>query len=214
MSGRPLAGQRSGGAGVIEAGQLAEADMLDRLFRQARSHNAWLDRPVSGELVRALYDAAKWGPTSANSNPARFVFVRSAEARQRLLPHVNPGNVDKVAAAPCTVIVAGDSRFYEHYGKLFPARDMRSVFEGKAALIEETVARSSTLQGGYLMLAARALGLDCGPMSGFDRQGLDAEFFPDGRWRSNFLCNLGYGDPQGLFPRNPRLDFDEACLDL
>jgi 3-hydroxypropanoate dehydrogenase len=191
-----------------------DAAMMDRLFLQARSHNAWTDRRVDDRTVRALYDMARWGPTAANGNPGRFVFVRSAAAKQRLLPHVNPGNVDKVAAAPCTVIIAGDTRFHELFPKLFPARDMRAAFEGKPALIEETVARSSTLQGAYLMIAARLLGLDCGPMSGFDKAGLDAEFFPDGRWRSNFLCNIGYGDAQGLFPRNPRLDFEEACLDL
>ena len=191
-----------------------EAMMLDRLFREARTHNGWTGRPVSDETIRAIYDLAKWGPTTANSNPARFVFIRSPEAKARLLPHVNPGNVDKVTQAPCTVIIAGDTRFYEHYDKLFPARDMRSVFEGKEEMIADTVARSSTLQGAYLMIAARALGLDCGPMSGFDQKGTDAEFFPDGRWKSNFLCNLGYGDPEALFPRNPRLDFDEACLDL
>jgi len=191
-----------------------DAAMMDRLFLQARSHNAWTDRRVDDRTVRALYDLARWGPTAANGNPGRFVFVRSAAAKQRLLPHVNPGNVDKVTAAPCTVIIAGDTRFHELFPKLFPARDMRAAFEGKPALIEETVARSSTLQGAYLMIAARLLGLDCGPMSGFDKAGLDAEFFPDGRWRSNFLCNIGYGDAQGLFPRNPRLDFEEACLDL
>jgi 3-hydroxypropanoate dehydrogenase len=199
---------------MAEPTDFTEARMLDRLFRAARSHNTWLDRPVSGETIRAIYELAKWGPTTANGTPGRFVFIRSAEAKQRLLPHINAGNLDKVATAPCTVIIAGDTRFHEHYSKLFPSRDMRSVFEGKDALIEDTVARSSTLQGAYLMMAARALGLDCGPMSGFDRHGLDAEFFPDGRWQSNFLCNIGYGDPQGLFPRNPRLDFDEACLDL
>ncbi|AOR80425.1 malonic semialdehyde reductase [Novosphingobium resinovorum] len=191
-----------------------DAATMDRLFLQARSHNAWTDRRVDDRTVRALYDLARWGPTAANGNPGRFVFVRSAAAKQRLLPHVNPGNVDKVATAPCTVIIAGDTRFHELFPKLFPARDMRAAFEGKPALIEETVARSSTLQGAYLMIAARLLGLDCGPMSGFDKAGLDAEFFPDGRWRSNFLCNIGYGDAQGLFPRNPRLDFEEACLDL
>lgn len=191
-----------------------DAATMDRLFLQARSHNAWTDRRVDDRTVRALYDLARWGPTAANGNPGRFVFVRSAAAKQRLLPHVNPDNVDKVATAPCTVIIAGDTRFHELFPKLFPARDMRAAFEGKPALIEETVARSSTLQGAYLMIAARLLGLDCGPMSGFDKAGLDAEFFPDGRWRSNFLCNIGYGDAQGLFPRNPRLDFEEACLDL
>ncbi|GLK45447.1 malonic semialdehyde reductase [Novosphingobium resinovorum] len=200
-------------AAPLDAATL-DAATMDRLFLQARSHNAWTDRRVDDRTVRALYDLARWGPTAANGNPGRFVFVRSAAAKQRLLPHVNPGNVDKVAAAPCTVIIAGDTRFHDLFPKLFPARDMRAAFEGKPDLIEETVARSSTLQGAYLMIAARLLGLDCGPMSGFDKAGLDAEFFPDGRWRSNFLCNIGYGDPAGLFPRNPRLDFEEACLDL
>ncbi len=191
-----------------------EKTMLDRLFRQARSHNGWTDRPVTDETVRAIYDLAKWGPTTANSTPARFAFIRSATAKARLKPHLNAGNVDKVMQAPCTVIIAGDSRFYEYYATLFPSRDMRSVFEGKDALIADTVARSSTLQGAYLIMAARALGLDCGPMSGFDQAGTDAEFFPDGRWKSNFLCNMGYGKAEALFPRNPRLDFEAACLDL
>lgn len=191
-----------------------EAAMLDRLFFEARTHNKWSDRPVTDAMIRALYDAAKWGPTTANSNPARFVFIRSAAAKERLKPHLSPGNVDKVMQAPCTVIVAGDTRFYDYYDKLFPSRDMRSTFAGNDALIADTVARSSTLQGAYLIMAARALGLDCGPMSGFDKTGTDAEFFPDGRWKSNFLCNIGYGDPAGLYPRNPRLDFEEACLDL
>ncbi|WP_395335283.1 malonic semialdehyde reductase [Novosphingobium sp. BL-8A] len=188
--------------------------MLNLLFREARTHNTWQDRPLSTETIRNLYELAKWGPTTANSNPARFVFIRSADAKVRLLPHVNAGNRDKVMQAPCTVIVAGDTRFYEFYGKLFPARDMRATFEGNDALVAQTVARSSTLQGAYLIMAARALGLDCGPMSGFDAASLDSEFFPDGRWKSNFLCNIGHGDPAGLHPRNPRLDFDEACVDL
>lgn len=188
--------------------------MLDRLFRTARTHNSWSDRPVDEATIRAIYDLLKWGPTTANSNPGRFVFVRSAAAKARLLPFVNAGNVDKVRQAPCTVIIAGDTRFYEYYPRLFPARDMRSAFEGKPAVIEDSMTRSSTLQGAYMMIAARALGLDCGPMSGFEKTGTDAEFFPDGRWKSNFLCNLGYGAPDGLFPRNPRLDFEDACLDL
>lgn len=192
----------------------ADAAILDRLFLDARTHNKWSDRPVTDETVRALYNLAKWCPTTANSNPGRFAFVRSAAAKARLKPLLSQGNVDKVMQSPCTVIIAGDTRFYEYYDKLFPSRDMRSTFEGKDALIADTVARSSTLQGAYLIMAARALGLDCGPMSGFDQAGTDAEFFPDGRWKSNFLCNIGYGDPAGLFPRNPRLDFEEACLDL
>lgn len=189
-------------------------DALDRLFRTARSRNAWLPRPISAATVREIYDLAKWGPTAANSTPGRFVFLRSAAAKERIKPHLMAGNVEKVMTAPCCVIVAYDSRFHDLMPKLFPSRDMRSVFAGNDALIEETAKRNSTLQGAYLMLAARALGLDCGPMSGFNPAGVDAEFFPDGRWKSNFLCALGYGSEVNLFPRNPRLDLDEACLDL
>jgi 3-hydroxypropanoate dehydrogenase len=142
------------------------------------------------------------------------VFVRSAAAKERLKPHLMAGNVDKTISAPCCVIVAYDTRFYDLMPKLFPSRDMRSAFVGNEALIEETARRNSTLQGAYLMVAARALGFDCGPMSGFNPLSLDAEFFPDGRWKSNFLCTIGYGSEVNLFPRNPRLDFEEACLDL
>jgi 3-hydroxypropanoate dehydrogenase len=193
--------------------QLADA-VLDQLFRTARSRNAWLVRPLPDDIGRQLYDLAKWGPTAANSTPARFVFVRSAPAKERLKPHLNAGNVEKVMTAPCCVIVAYDSRFYDTLPKLFPSRDMRAVFVGNEALIEETAKRNSTLQGAYLMMAARSLGLDCGPMSGFNAASLDADFFQDGRWKSNFLCAIGYGSGEKLFPRNPRLDFAEACLDL
>lgn len=199
---------------MAEESAFTEEMMFDRLFREARTHNVWTDRPVTDETLRAIYDLAKWGPTTANSNPARFVFIRSPEAKARLRPLLTPGNVEKVMQAPCTVIVAWDTRFYENYPKLFPSRDMRPVFEGKDELIADAGLRSSTLQGAYFMLAARALGLDCGPMSGFDLAGTDAEFFPDGRWKSNFLCNLGYGKHEDLFPRNPRLDYAEACLEL
>lgn len=197
-----------------ESAPFTENMMLDRLFREGRSHNVWTDRPVPIETLRAIYELAKWGPTTANTNPARFVFIRSPEAKARLKPLLSPGNVEKVMQAPCTAIIAWDNRFYEYMPKLFPSRDMKSTFEGKEELILETAMRSSTLQGAYFMMAARALGLDCGPMSGFDRAGTDAEFFPDGRWKSNFLCNIGYGQKDALFPRNPRLDFDEACVDL
>jgi 3-hydroxypropanoate dehydrogenase len=193
--------------------RLADA-ALDQLFRTARSRNAWLERPLPDDIGRQLYDLAKWGPTAANSTPARFVFVRSAPAKERLKPHLSPGNVEKVMTAPCCVIVAYDSRFHDTLPKLFPSRDMRAVFAGNEALIEETATRNSTLQGAYLMMAARSLGLDCGPMSGFNAASLDADFFPDGRWKSNFLCAIGYGSDEKLFPRNPRLDFAEACLDL
>jgi 3-hydroxypropanoate dehydrogenase len=197
-----------------DAGGRLDERALDRLFRAARSRNAWLPRPIPAAVVREVYELSKWGPTAANSTPARFVFVRSAAAKERLKPHLNAGNVEKTMTAPCCVIIAYDSRFYDLLPKLFPSRDMRSAFVGKDALIEETAKRNSTLQGAYLMLAARALGLDCGPMSGFNSTSLDAEFFPDGRWKSNFLCTLGYGSDEKLLPRNPRLDFDEACLDL
>jgi 3-hydroxypropanoate dehydrogenase len=190
------------------------AAVLDRLFLKARTRNAWAPKPISDELVRELYDVAKWGPTAANTTPARFVFVRTKAAKERLKPHLMGANVDKTMAAPCCVIVAYDSRFYDLMGKLFPSRDMRTTFVGNAPLIEETAKRNSTLQGAYMMLAARSLGLDCGPMSGFNPVSLDAEFFPDGRWKSNFLFNMGYGTDENLFPRNPRLDFDEACVDL
>jgi 3-hydroxypropanoate dehydrogenase len=188
--------------------------VLHQLFVGARTRNAWKDQPLPDELIRRLYDLAKWGPTAANSNPARFVFVRSPEAKTRLLRHVNPGNVAKVSTAPCTVIIAGDSQFYDLMPQLFPSRDMRSGFLGKADLVADLVQRNSTLQGAYLIIAARALGLDCGPMSGFDKKALDADFFPDGRWRSNFLCSIGYGSDENLFERNPRLDFEQACWDM
>jgi 3-hydroxypropanoate dehydrogenase len=189
-------------------------EALDRVFLKARTRNAWVSKPIADSLVRELYDLTKWGPTAANTTPARFVFVRSAAAKERLRPHLMDANVNKTMAAPCCVIVAYDTRFYDLMPKLFPSRDMRTTFAGNAPLIEETAKRNSTLQGAYMMLAARSLGLDCGPMSGFNPMSLDAQFFPDGRWRSNFLFNVGYGSDDNLFPRNPRLDFDEACLDL
>ncbi len=184
---------------------------LAQLFTEARTRNAWLDTPVSDELLAKIYEISKWGPTTANTNPARFVFIRTPEGKERLRPHLTAGNVDKTMGAPCCAIVAYDTEFYELMPQLFPSRDMRSVFAGKPELIAETAMRSSTLQGAYLMIAARGLGLDCGPMSGFDKNGLDAEFFPDGRWKSNFLCNIGYGSEVNLFDRNPRLALDQAC---
>jgi 3-hydroxypropanoate dehydrogenase len=187
------------------------ADSLDQLFRQARTQNGWRPEAVSAELLKEVYALASLGPTSANSSPARFIFLTTPEAKERLRPALSPGNLDKTMAAPVTVIVAWDTEFYEKLPQLFPARDMRSVFAEKPALIQETAFRNSALQGAYLMLAARALGIDCGPMSGFDQQKVNAEFFPDGKWKANFLCNLGYGDRAKLFPRNPRLSFDEAC---
>ncbi len=185
--------------------------VLGQLFSQAHTHNAWRDKPVSDELLHRLYELLKWGPTSANCCPARFVFVKSAEAKALLKPCLAPGNVEKTMAAPVTVIVAYDLAFYEQLPKLFPQTDARSWFAGHETLIQETALRNASLQGAYLILAARALGLDCGPMSGFDAQALNRAFFANSRWRANFLINLGYGDPDKLYPRNPRLDFLEAC---
>jgi 3-hydroxypropanoate dehydrogenase len=186
-------------------------ETLNQLFREARTHNAWLPKRVPVEALREAYELARWGPTSANSSPARFVFLESEAAKARLLPALAPLNVEKTKAAPVTAIIAWDTEFHEKLPKLFPHADMRSFFLGKPALIEETAFRNSSLQGAYFMLAARAVGLDCGPMSGFDAAKVNAEFFPDGKWKVNFLCNLGYGDHSKLFPRSPRLDFDEAC---
>jgi 3-hydroxypropanoate dehydrogenase len=186
-------------------------EALDQLFREARTHSAWRPESVPVELLREIYALAGLCPTSANSSPARFVFLTSPEAKARLAPALAAGNVEKTRTAPVTVIVAWDTEFYEKLPELFPQADMRRYFAGNPALIEETAFRNSSLQGAYFILAARALGLDCGPMSGFDAAKVNAEFFPDGKWKANFLCNLGHGDGSKLHPRNPRLDFDEAC---
>ncbi|MCO4892193.1 malonic semialdehyde reductase [Cupriavidus sp. WGtm5] len=198
---------------------------MDLIFREARTHNAWLNRPVSDETLRQLYDLMKWGPTSANCSPARILFLRTPEAKQRLLPALAPGNAEKTMAAPVTAIIAYDIKFYELLPKLFPHADARSWFADTPELALSTARRNSSLQGAYFIIAARSLGLDCGPMSGFDSAKVDHEFFPadpkenafqleyfpDSHVKSNFLCNLGYGDPAKLFPRGPRLEFDEAC---
>ena len=184
---------------------------LDLVFREARTHNRWLDKPVDDETLRALYDLLKWGPTSANCLPARIVFLRSRESKERLRPALSAGNLDKTMAAPVTAIIGYDLRFFDKLPRLFPHTDARSWFAGKDEVIHTTAFRNGTLQGAYLIIAARSLGLDCGPMSGFDHHKVDAEFFPGKTVKSNFLCNLGYGDPAGLFARSPRLPFDEAC---
>jgi 3-hydroxypropanoate dehydrogenase len=199
---------------VVAQPTKVSGDALNQLFRQARTHNAWLSKRVPIEALREAYELARWGPTSANSTPARFVFLESEAAKARLLPALAPLNVEKTKVAPVTAIIAWDTEFYEKLPKLFPHADMRSVFAGNKSLAEETAFRNSSLQGGYFILAARAVGLDCGPMSGFDKAKVNAEFFPDGKWQANFLCNLGYGDRSKLFPRNPRLEFDEACREL
>ncbi len=187
------------------------AEALHQIFREARTYRAWRPEPVPEGLLRELYDLTKLGPTSANSSPARFVFISSEQAKQRLLPTLDPGNVEKTRTSPVTVIIAYDTEFYEQFPKLMPGVDFRSRFVGKPELIEETAFRNSTLQGAYLILAARALGLDCGAMSGFSKEKVNQEFFPDGKWKSNFLCNLGYGDRSKMTPRAPRLSFEEAC---
>lgn len=189
---------------------------LDTLFLQARTHNGWLDKPVEDSVLRRIFDIARMAPTSANCSPMRLVFIKSADAKARLLPMLMEGNRAKTLAAPATAIIGYDSEFYEHLPRLFPHADARSWFAGpentqNAAL---TAFRNGSLQGAYLMLAARALGLDCGPMSGFDNAAVDREFFPGGKVRSNFLCNIGYGDVSKLHPRSPRFEFDEVCTVL
>ena len=187
-------------------------EVLDQAFRAARTFNAFSGKEVSDALLRELYALLKWGPTSMNCQPARYVFVKSEAAKARLAPALAQGNVAKTMAAPVTVIVATDTRFHEHLATQFPANAKAgAMFSGNAALAESTAFRNGTLQGGYLILAARLLGLDCGPMSGFDAARLDAEFFPDGRYKANFLVNLGYGDASANYPRGPRLDFDTVA---
>ncbi|MBF0470559.1 MAG: malonic semialdehyde reductase, partial [Gammaproteobacteria bacterium] len=173
---------------------------LDQLFRTARTHSAWQDKAVTTETLQQLYDLLKWGPTAANSCPARFIFITTPDGKARLEPALSEGNLDQTMKAPVTVIVARDLEFYEHLPKLFPHTDARSWYAGNAKAIENASARNGTLQGAYLIVAARALGLDCGPMSGFDADKVNTEFFPDGKVKANFLCNLGYGDSTKLYP--------------
>jgi 3-hydroxypropanoate dehydrogenase len=189
-----------------------EAWALDTLFREARSHNKFTDEPVPDDTLRELYDILKWGPTSANSSPARFLFLRTRGAKERLAPALSSGNLEKTMAAPVTVIVAYDPKFHEHLPRLFPHNlDASSWFTSNEALAATTAFRNGTLQGAYLIVAARAVGLDAGPMSGFDNDIVDEVFLRGYGWRSNFLVNLGRGDPASIFPRSPRLDFDDAC---
>jgi 3-hydroxypropanoate dehydrogenase len=195
--------------GVLN-GRLDES-ALDQLFRAARTHNGWKGRPVPEGLLREAVDLAKMAPTSANTLPMRVVFVRSSAGKERLKPALAPGNLEKTMAAPVTAIIGQDLAFYDQLPRLFPHADARAWFVGNDALITVTAFRNSSLQGAYLMLALRAVGLDVGGMSGFDNAKVDAEFFAGTQIRSNFLCNIGYGDPAKLFPRSPRLDFDEIA---
>ena len=191
--------------------QRVDERSLDTAFRQARSFNAWQPKPVSERTIHELADLVKLGPTSANCSPAHFLFITTSAGRERLRPHLSPTNVDKTMSAPCTVVIGHDLEFYERLPQLFPHADAKSWFVGNTAKIAETAMRNGTLQGGYLILAARMLGLDCGPMSGFDQAGVDAEFFAETSIRSNFLVNLGYGSAEKMFPRSPRLSFDAFC---
>jgi 3-hydroxypropanoate dehydrogenase len=193
-------------------GHAVNDDALDVLFRKARTYRSWQDKPVTPQILMAVYDLFRWGPTTNNTTPGRVLFVTSPAAKERLKPHLNKGNAEQTMKAPTTAIVAYDLRFYDQMGKLSPNPGSRDSWMQKSpADIEQAAFRSGTLQGGYLMLAARALGLDCGPMSGFSNAGVDVEFFAGTSWKSNFLCNLGYGAEDGMRPRYGRLDFDEAC---
>ena len=184
---------------------------LEQLFSGARTHNFWQAKPVADDLLHQIYDLFKWAPTSANSSPARIVFARSADAKQKVVDAVSQSNREKTRTAPVTAIVAYDLEFYEHLPKLFPQADARSWFAGDSQKSAMAALTNGSLQGGYFILAARALGLDVGPMAGFDHAMINQAFFPEGKFKANFLCNLGYGDMSKVFPRNPRLDFDAAC---
>jgi len=193
---------------------MISADALDTLFLHARTQNGWLDRQVDDALLHHLHDLLRMAPTSANSQPGRFVFLRTSQAKERLRPALSPGNVDKTMAAPVVVIVAHDTDFHERLPEHFPHNPaFADLFRGedKLAMRETFAFRNGSLQGAYLIIAARALGLDCGPMSGFNNAMVDATFFPEGKIRSNFLCNLGYGDPSKVMERLPRMRFEEAC---
>jgi 3-hydroxypropanoate dehydrogenase len=209
---RPRQGRerRANGRGGDERSPLSER-CLDQIFHDARTHNAWLERDVADATLHQLVNLLKLGPTSANSSPARFLFVKSREAKERLKPFLSEGNRDKTMRAPVCAIIGFDLDFHEHLPKLFPHTNAKSWFEGKEQKIYDTAFRNGTLQGAYLIIAARALGLDCGPMSGFDNAGVDREFFAGTSIKSNFLCNLGYGDLSVLLPRSPRFGFDEIA---
>lgn len=184
---------------------------LRKIFFDARTHSAWTDRAVSDDTLRELYETMRWGPTAANSSPLRIVFVRTREGKDRLRPALMQANVDKTMAAPVTAILAHDLGFPDTLPRLFPHADARSWYAGNEPFIQETAFRNAAIQGGYFIVAARALGLDCGPMSGFDAAKVNEAFFAGTSWRANFLCNLGHGDAAKLYPRGPRFDFDEVC---
>ncbi len=187
-------------------------DCLKQIFHESRTHSTWFDKAVDDHILFELYDLMKLGPTSANCSPVRILFIKTKEAKERLKPHLAPGNIEKTMLAPVTAILGYDLEFYKHLPHLFPFTDAKSWFEGKDDYIAETAFRNSSLQGAYFIIAARACGLDCGPMSGFSEEGVNKEFFLEGKIKSNFLCNLGYGNPEGLpGPRAPRFEFEEVC---
>jgi 3-hydroxypropanoate dehydrogenase len=190
---------------------MADEEILDRILRKARSHGDFTDKPVRDETLRAAHDLMKWGPTTANSQPARFVYLRTPESREKLAPALSATNRDKTLKAPVVAIVAYDTRFWENLPRMFHNPEAINWFRDKGTHTEVTALRNSSLQGAYYLLALRAVGLDCGAMSGFDNAKLDAAFFPDGRLKSNFLVNIGYGTGKGIAPRNPRLTFEETC---
>lgn len=196
-----------------DSAKMLSDEALDTLFRSARTYNGWTKDPVGDDLLEAVYDLCKMGPTSANCCPARFIFVRSPEAKEKLKPCLASGNVDKTMAAPVTAIIINDYKFFDKMDKLAPHRpNGRAMFAGDRPGIDDTAFRNATLQGAYLMLAARALGLDCGPMSGFDKKKIKQAFFADQEdWEANWICNLGYGDPASVYPRAPRLEFSDVC---
>ena len=196
---------------TIQIADLAKKEMLDLIFLKARTHHAWLDRAVSNDILKQAYDLARMGPTSANDNPMRLLFIKSKEAKERLKLALSPGNIDQTMKAPITAIIAYDMEFYEHLSRLFPHIDAKSWYVGQPEAIFNTSFRNGTLQGAYFMLACRALGLDIGPMSGFDNDAVDKEFFSGTPYKSNWLCNIGYGDPSKLHPRGPRFNFDEIA---
>jgi nitroreductase len=191
--------------------QPLDARALDQAFRTGRTFPRFTDQPVTDETLKEVYDLMKWGPTALNTQPARFVFLRTPEAKARLIPTLMGGNIARVQSAPVTVIVATDTRFFDHLPTQFPAYDARPDFLADSAMADSTRFRNGCLQGAYLVIAARMMGLDCGPMSGFDPAKLDAEFFPDGAWKSNFLVSLGYGEPDSPYPRGPRLELADAA---
>lgn len=190
---------------------MLDKDALDTLFREARSQNDWLDQDVSDTQINQIYELMKFGPTAANNCPARITFVKSIEAKEKLKPHLDEGNVDKSMSAPVVAIIGYDVEFYEKLPFLFPHMDARSWYAGNPEKIKSAGEMNATLQGAYFMLSARSVGLDCGPMSGFNNESLDEEFFPDGKTKSIFMCAIGHGDSSKIFPRSPRLSFDEAC---